>query len=134
MIRTFDQATVEEIADAAGAPVINALTDEHHPCQALADVLTLRERFGDLNGLKLAFVGDFDNVATSLAEAAVLCGIEFVVGCPAGYERAVAGGGRRPGPGGGGSRAPTRSTRTSSSPWATRPRRRSGCATWRPTR
>ncbi len=91
VIRTFDQATVQEIADAASAPVINALTNEHHPCQALADVLTLRERFGDVNGLKLAFVGDFDNVATSLAEAAALCGIEFVVGCPAGYERAVPG-------------------------------------------
>ena len=59
--------------------MINALTDEHHPCQALADVLTLRERFGRLDGLKVAFVGDFDNVATSLAEAASLCGIELVV-------------------------------------------------------
>ena len=91
VIRTFDQATVEEIADAASAPVINALTNEHHPCQALADVLTLRERFGDLNGLKVAFVGDFDNVATSLAEAAVLCGFELVVGCPAGYGLTVPG-------------------------------------------
>jgi len=91
VIRTFDQAIVEEIADAASAPVINALTNEHHPCQALADVLTLRERFGDLNGLKVAFVGDFDNVATSLAEAAVLCGFELVVGCPAGYGEAVPG-------------------------------------------
>ena len=91
VIRTFAQATVEEIADAASAPVINALTDEHHPCQALADLLTLRERFGRLEGLKVAFVGDFDNVATSLAEAAVLSGIEFVVGCPSGYELAVAG-------------------------------------------
>ena len=91
VIRTFAQATVEEIADAASAPVINALTDEHHPCQALADLLTLRERFGRLEGLKVAFVGDFDNVATSLAEAAALSGIEFVVGCPSGYELAVAG-------------------------------------------
>jgi len=91
VIRTFDQATVEEIAAAARVPVINALTNEHHPCQALADVLTLRERFGDLKGLRVAFVGDFDNVATSLAEAAVLCGFELVVGCPAGYEQAVPG-------------------------------------------
>ena len=91
VIRTFDQATVEEIAEAANAPVINALTNEHHPCQALADVLTLRERFGDLHGLRVAFVGDFDNVATSLAEAAVLCGFEFVVGCPVGYGLTVPG-------------------------------------------
>lgn len=91
VIRTFDQATVEEIAEAASAPVINALTNEHHPCQALADVLTLRERFGSLNGLKVAFVGDFDNVATSLAEAAALAGFEFVVSCPPGYERVAAG-------------------------------------------
>lgn len=91
VIRTFDQATVEEIAAAASAPVINALTNEHHPCQALADVLTLRERFGDLSGLKVAFVGDFDNVARSLAEAAVLCGFDFIVGCPSGYAQAVSG-------------------------------------------
>ena len=91
VIRTFDQAIVEEIADAASAPVINALTNEHHPCQALADVLTLRERFGDLNGLRVAFVGDFDNVATSLAEAAVLCGFELVVACPPGYGLEAAG-------------------------------------------
>lgn len=91
MIRTFAQTTIEEIADAATAPVINALTDEHHPCQALADLLTLRERFGRLEGLKVAFVGDFDNVATSLAEAASLSGIDLVVGCPPGYAHDVAG-------------------------------------------
>jgi ornithine carbamoyltransferase len=91
VIRTFEQAIVEEIALAARVPVVNALTNEHHPCQALADVLTLRERFGDLAGLRVAFVGDFDNVATSLAEAAVLCGFELVVACPSGYERDVPG-------------------------------------------
>jgi ornithine carbamoyltransferase len=91
VIRTFAQSTVEEIADAANVPVINALTDEHHPCQALADLLTLRERFGRLDGLKVAFVGDFDNVATSLAEAAPLCGLELVVACPPGYGLDVAG-------------------------------------------
>ena len=91
VIRTFAHATVEEIAAAASAPVINALTDEHHPCQALADLLTLRERFGRLDGLRVAFVGDFDNVATSLAEAAMLSGIEFVVGCPPGYGLDLAG-------------------------------------------
>jgi ornithine carbamoyltransferase len=91
VIRTFAQATVEKIADASDKPVINALTDEHHPCQALADVLTLRERFGRLDGLKVAFVGDFDNVATSLAEAAALCGIEFVVACPREYGKDIVG-------------------------------------------
>jgi ornithine carbamoyltransferase len=91
VIRTFAQATVEQIADAANAPVINALTDEHHPCQALADLLTLRERFGRLEGLRVAFVGDFDNVATSLAEAAALCGIDLVVGCPPQYAKDVPG-------------------------------------------
>ena len=91
VIRTFAQATVEEIAAAAHVPVINALTDEHHPCQALADVLTIREQFGRLQGLKVAFVGDFDNVAVSLAEAAALCGVELVVACPQGYERDLPG-------------------------------------------
>jgi ornithine carbamoyltransferase len=91
VIRTFAQATVDRIAACASVPVVNALTDEHHPCQALADLLTLRERFGALDGLKVAFVGDFDNVATSLAEAAALTGIELVVSCPAGYEKDVPG-------------------------------------------
>ena len=91
VIRTFAQATVDEIASAARVPVINALTDDHHPCQALADLLTLKERFGALDGLRVAFVGDFDNVAVSLAEAAPLCGFELVVACPPGYEQDVAG-------------------------------------------
>jgi ornithine carbamoyltransferase len=91
VVRTFAQETVEAIAEAATVPVINALTDEHHPCQALADLLTLRERFGRLEGLKVAFVGDFDNVATSLAEAGALCGLDLVVSCPPGYEKPVAG-------------------------------------------
>jgi ornithine carbamoyltransferase len=91
VIRTFAQSTVDEIAAAAAVPVINALTDEHHPCQALADLLTLHERFGRLAGLKVAFIGDFDNVATSLAEAALLTGIDLVVSCPPGYEKNLAG-------------------------------------------
>lgn len=91
VIRTFSHETVEEMARAARVPVINALTDTHHPCQALADLLTLREHFGRLEGLKVAFVGDFDNVATSLAEAAALLQIELVVSTPPGYQREVAG-------------------------------------------
>jgi len=66
-------------------PVINALTDDHHPCQALADVLTLRERFGELRGLPVAYVGDGNNVAHSLIEAAALTGIDLRLACPDGY-------------------------------------------------
>jgi ornithine carbamoyltransferase len=85
-IRTFAQSDVEQLAGAAGIPVINALTDVHHPCQALADLLTLRERFGGLAGLKLAYVGDGNNVAHSLMEAGALAGVEVRVAAPEGYE------------------------------------------------
>jgi ornithine carbamoyltransferase len=85
VIRTFSQASVEELAEHATIPVINALTDEHHPCQALADILTLREEFGSLSGLRLAFVGDGDNVCISLMQAAALTGIELRVATPAAY-------------------------------------------------
>jgi len=91
VVRTFAQETVERMAAVSRVPVVNALTDDHHPCQALADLLTLRERFGALDGLRVAFVGDFDNVTVSLAEAAPLCGFELVVACPDGYEQDVAG-------------------------------------------
>ena len=84
-MRTFAQATLEELADHASVPVINALTDEHHPCQALADLLTLRERFGSLHGLRLAYLGDANNVAHSLLEAGALTGASVVVACPRGY-------------------------------------------------
>jgi ornithine carbamoyltransferase len=86
VIRTFAQSDVEEVAQHAGVPVINALTDEHHPCQALADVLTLRERFGALDGLRVAYVGDGNNVARSLIEAAALTGLDLRLACPLGYE------------------------------------------------
>jgi ornithine carbamoyltransferase len=66
--------------------VVNALTPLHHPCQALADLLTLKERFGDLAGLRLAYVGDGNNVARSLAIAGELAGLEVVVAAPAGYQ------------------------------------------------
>jgi ornithine carbamoyltransferase len=85
VIRTFAQSDVEDVAAAASAPVINALTDDHHPCQALADVLTLRERFGEVEGLPVAYVGDGNNVARSLIEAAALTGIDLRLACPDGY-------------------------------------------------
>jgi ornithine carbamoyltransferase len=87
-IRTFAQATVEELASAASIPVINALTNEHHPCQALADVLTIEEEFGDLAGIRVAFIGDGDNVCQSLIQAAGLTGFELRIATPAGYEPA----------------------------------------------
>jgi ornithine carbamoyltransferase len=85
VVRTFAQADLEEMADAADSPVINALTDQHHPCQALADLLTLRERFYRLEGLRLAYVGDGNNVAHSLLEAGALAGMHVSVACPRGY-------------------------------------------------
>jgi ornithine carbamoyltransferase len=81
-IRTGPQATVEELAEHSDIPVINMLTHEHHPCQALADVTTLRERFGRLEGLKLAYVGDGNNVARSLLIATRLAGIEMTIATP----------------------------------------------------
>jgi len=85
VIRTFAQSDIEEMAAAASVPVINALSDEHHPCQALADVLTVREWFGRLDGVRLAFVGDGNNVARSLLEAGALAGMEIAVASPPGY-------------------------------------------------
>ena len=86
MIRTFGQDTVAELARHASIPVINGLTDLHHPCQALADLLTIRERRASLAGLRLAYVGDGNNVANSLIEAGALTGMRVVVACPKGYE------------------------------------------------
>jgi ornithine carbamoyltransferase len=77
--------TVEELAKASSVPVINALTPNHHPCQVLADLLTLRERFGELSGLRLAYVGDGNNVARSLAILGRVAGVEVVVASPEGY-------------------------------------------------
>jgi ornithine carbamoyltransferase len=83
--RVFAQTTVEGLAEWSSVPVINALSDAFHPCQALADVLTIRERFGALEGLKLAFIGDGNNVAQSLMLTAVRLGMDFALGCPPGY-------------------------------------------------
>jgi ornithine carbamoyltransferase len=84
--RTFKQTTVEELALWSKVPVINALTDMYHPCQALADVLTLKERFRRLKGVKVAFVGDGNNVAHSLMLTSLRLGMDFALGTPAGYE------------------------------------------------
>ena len=86
MIRTFAQSTVEELAQHASIPVINGLSDLHHPCQALADLFTIREKKGRLKGLKLAYVGDGNNVANSLIEACVRAGMHISIACPHGYE------------------------------------------------
>jgi ornithine carbamoyltransferase len=86
VIRTFAQETVLELARAASVPVVNALSDTHHPCQALADHHTIREAFGDLSGRRLAFCGDGgSNVAHSLLEAGALTGVDVTVACPAEY-------------------------------------------------
>jgi len=86
LIRTFEQAEVEEWAQHASVPVVNGLTDESHPLQALADAMTLRERFGALGGLRLAYVGDGNNVCHSLMRIAARFGMHFVAATPAGYE------------------------------------------------
>jgi ornithine carbamoyltransferase len=86
VIRSGSHEAVAELAAAAEVPVVNALTPLHHPCQALADLLTLRERCGDLAGLRLAYVGDGNNVARSLAIAGELAGVEVVVAAPPAYQ------------------------------------------------
>ena len=86
MIRTFDQADVDELARHAEVPVINGLTDQSHPCQILADLQTIRERLGRLSGVRLAYLGDGNNVCNSLMTAAEKFGMRFVAAVPEGYE------------------------------------------------
>jgi len=86
MARTFEHKTVTELAEFATVPVINALTDWSHPCQAMADVLTIQEHLGKLEGVKIAFIGDGNNVARSLAFACAKLGMKMVIAAPAGYE------------------------------------------------
>jgi ornithine carbamoyltransferase len=86
MIRTFEQAEVEEFAEHASIPVINGLTDDAHPLQALADAMTLRERFGSLDGVRVAYLGDGNNVCASLMRIAGRLGMHFVAATPRGYE------------------------------------------------
>jgi ornithine carbamoyltransferase len=88
MIRTYKQADVEELARTATIPVINGLTDASHPCQALADVMTIRERLGRLEGVRLTYLGDGNNVCASLMVAAAKLGMHFVAAVPPGYEPA----------------------------------------------
>jgi ornithine carbamoyltransferase len=85
-IRTYSHGELEEFVAAAAIPVINALTDEAHPLQALADVQTMRERFGSMEGLRVAWIGDGNNVCLSLAEACELLGAKLVCAAPPGYE------------------------------------------------
>src|ERR1043165_1620650 len=86
VVRTYDHASVEEWAREATMPVINGLTDLSHPCQALSDLLTIREKKGRLKGIKIAYIGDGNNVANSLIEAAAKMGMIIPLGCPAGYQ------------------------------------------------
>lgn len=86
VLRTKKHQTVADVAAHSACAVINGLTDQSHPCQALADLYTVREQFGSLQGTKLAWVGDANNVARSLAMSCALLGVEFAVACPVEYE------------------------------------------------
>jgi ornithine carbamoyltransferase len=86
MIRTPSQADVDELAAEASVPVINALTDTTHPCQALTDLMTIREQLGRLSGVRLAYLGDGNNVCRSLMRAAAKFGLRFIAACPPAYE------------------------------------------------
>jgi ornithine carbamoyltransferase len=83
--RVFDHGLLENLAAAATIPVVNLLSDRGHPCQALADLLTMRQRLGDLGGATVAWVGDYNNVARSLALGATMCGMKVHLACPPGY-------------------------------------------------
>jgi ornithine carbamoyltransferase len=86
LIRTYAQAEVDELAEHASIPIVNGLTDEAHPMQALADAMTIRERFGTLEGVRLAYVGDGNNVCASLLRIAGRFGMHATIATPAGYE------------------------------------------------
>jgi len=86
LIRTFDQAEVDEFAEHATIPILNGLTDAAHPLQALADAMTIRERFGTFAGVGVAYLGDGNNVCHSLMRIAARTGMRFVAACPEGYE------------------------------------------------
>jgi ornithine carbamoyltransferase len=86
VVRTFGQEVIEELADYATVPVINALSDLHHPCQVLSDVMTVIEQKGNIEELKIAWVGDGNNMANSWLQAAAILGFELTLACPEGYE------------------------------------------------
>ncbi len=86
VIRTYEHSRLEEFSSCSSIPVINGLSNLHHPCQVLADLMTIQEKKGKLKGLRLAFVGDGNNVANSLIEAASRMEINLVIACPEGYE------------------------------------------------
>lgn len=86
MIRTFDQKNVEELAKYASIPVINGLSDEEHPCQALTDLFTLEEKFGNVQGLNMTFIGDGNNICHSLMLLCAKLGVNLIIGTPKGYE------------------------------------------------
>ena len=86
MVRTFEHSILERMASKASIPLVNGLCDTHHPCQAMADILTLKEEYGSLKGLKLAYVGDGNNVLHSLLLLAPFLGAEVAYACPKGYE------------------------------------------------
>ncbi len=88
--RTFSHATVQRMAAVSAVPVVNLLSDYSHPLQAVADVLTMKQVHGSLSGRKVAYVGDYNNVSRSLAEACVLLGAQMTLGCPPGYDAAAA--------------------------------------------
>jgi ornithine carbamoyltransferase len=90
VIRTFTHAEAEELAQYAAVPVINGLTDQHHPCQILADLLTIQEKFGRCAGVKVAWVGDGNNVANSWLQGAAKMGMHLSLACPKGYWPAAA--------------------------------------------
>jgi ornithine carbamoyltransferase len=90
VLRTFAHSHIEEVAEHASVPVINALTDDYHPCQGLADLLTIRQHKGALQGLRLAYVGDGNNMAHTYLIAGALAGMDVALATPAGYEPAAA--------------------------------------------
>ena len=89
MIRTFDQAEVENLAEYGNIPIINGLTDLSHPCQVLADLMTIREYKGKLDGLKMCYIGDGNNMANSLIVGGLKTGMSVSVACPENYNTCV---------------------------------------------
>lgn len=86
MIRTFEQKEVEDLAKYGSIPIINGLTDDYHPCQVLADLMTIREKYGTLKGLKMTYIGDGDNMANSLIVGGLKTGMKVAIATPKGYE------------------------------------------------